>query len=143
MKAGLPALPTTTPASAGVANPEFSTPTTSQATPTPSVSTPSSVYPNSVTPASQRSHCSSRSQKSLNFEMATRGKSPSHACPVSPGSIFNSSLQESIDTSVKGKRGRGRPRKVPTTSTYDDFPEHGMALEKKWKMCKNAEEWWY
>ena len=76
--------------------------------------------------------------------MATRGKLPSHACPVSPGSIFDSSLHESIDTSVKGKRGRGRPRKVPTAPTYDDFPEHGTALEKKkWKMRKNAEEWWY
>ena len=75
--------------------------------------------------------------------MATRGKSPSHACPVSPGSIFDSSLQESIHTSVKGKRGRGRPRKVPSAPTYD-FPEHGMASEKKkWKMHKNAEEWRY
>ena len=76
--------------------------------------------------------------------MATQGKSPSHACPVSPGSIFNSSLQESIDTSVKGKGGRGRPHKVPTAPTYDDFPEDGTALEKKKrKMRKNAEEWWY
>ena len=75
--------------------------------------------------------------------MATQGKSPSHACPVSPGSIFDSSLQESIDTSVKGKRGRGRPRKVSTAPTYDDFPEHGTASEKKWTMCENAEEWQY
>ena len=27
---------------------------------------------------------------------------------------------------------------------YDDFPENGTAEEKKrWKLCKNAEEWWY
>ena len=76
--------------------------------------------------------------------MATQGKSPSHACSVSPGSIFDSSLQESIDTSVKGKQGRGRPCKVPSAPTYDDFSEHGTASEKKkWKIRKNAEEWWY
>ena len=53
-------------------------------------------------------------------------------------------MQESIDKCGKGKRGRGRPHKTPTALTYDDFPEHGTAeKKKKWKMQKNAEEWWY
>ena len=56
---------------------------------------------------------------------------PFHPCIVSPASSFDSSLQESVCTTVKGKQGRGRPCKVPTALTYDDFPEHGTAEEKK------------
>ena len=69
---------------------------------------------------------------------------PSLPCAVSPASSFDSSIQDSVDSTAKPKRGRGRPRKVPVAPMYDDFPENGTAEEKKrWKLRKNAEEWWY
>ena len=69
---------------------------------------------------------------------------PSLPCAVSPAPSFDSSIQDSVDSTAKPKRGRGRPRKVPVAPMCDDFPENGTAEEKKrWKLCKNAEEWWY
>ena len=69
---------------------------------------------------------------------------PSLPCAVSPASSFDSSIQDSVDSTAKSKRGQGRPRKVPVAPTYDDFRENGTAEEKKrWKLRKNAEEWWY
>ena len=62
--------------------------------------------------------------------------------PVSPASSFDSSIHDLGETSVKRKRGR--PCKVPTAPTYDDFPENGTEDEKKkWKKRKTAEEWCY
>ena len=137
------ALPTPTPMLAAVANPQFSRLTTAQATPT-ALSITSSVNPNSITPASQRSQHSSRSQKSLNFETPTQSQMPSLPCAVSPASRFDSSIQDSVDSTAKPKRGQGRPHKVSVAPMYDDFPENGTAEEKKrWKLHKNAEEWWY
>ena len=101
----------------------------------PSMATPSTLSPDSITPSSQ---CSSRRQtsKSLNFETPTQSKPTYVAYPVSPASSFDSSIAE---TSVKHKRGR--PRKVPTAPTYDDFPENRMQEEIKRGKRKNAEEW--
>ena len=52
---------------------------------------------------------------------------------------MDSSIQELGDQPAKHKRGR--PHKVPTAPTYDDFVENEE--KKKWKMRKNAEEWQY
>ena len=116
-----------------MANPQSSTPTTAQTTPT-ALSTASSVNPNSITPASQQSQDSSRSQKSLNFETPTQSQMPSLPCAVSPASSFDGSIQDSVDSTAKPKRGRGRPCKVPVAPMYDDFPENGTAEEKKVKI---------
>ena len=122
-KASLAVLP---PAmSPPVPNPPPGNPTIQ--TPTPSMETPSPVNPQETTPSSQ---CSSRTHtpKSLNFETSTTSKRAlGHA--VSPASSFGSSVQDIGDNSVKRKRGR--PCKVPTAPTYDDFPVNGTAEEKK------------
>ena len=69
---------------------------------------------------------------------------PYHPCVVSPASSFDSSIEFSVDSTAKTKTGQGRPCKVPVAPMYDDFPENGTAEEKKrWKLHKNAEEWWY
>ena len=120
------------------------TPTPSMATPLPSSCTPLTVDPKHITPVSQRSQRSSRSHtsKSLNFEMPTHTTTACAARPVSPASSFDSSIHDLGETSVKRKRGR--PHKVPTAPTYDDFPENGTEDEKKkWKKRKTAEEWHY
>ena len=107
------------------------TPTPSMATPLPSSCTPLTVDPKHITPASQRSQRSSQSHtsKSLNFEMPTHTTTACAARPVSPASSFDSSIHDLGETSVKRKRGR--PRKVPTAPTYDDFPENGTENEKR------------
>ena len=120
------------------------TPTPSMATPLPSSCTPLTVDPKHITPVSQRSQHPSRSHtsKSLNFEMPTHTTTACAAHPVSPASSFDSSIHDLGETSVKHKRGR--PHKVPTAPTYDDFPENGTEDEKKkWKKRKTAEEWCY
>ena len=117
------------------------TPTPSMATPLPSSCTPLTVDPKHITPVSQRSQRPSQSHtsKSLNFEMPTHTMTACAACPVSPASSFDSSIHDLGETSVKCKRGR--PHKVPTAPTYDDFPENGTEDEKKkWKKRKTAEE---
>ena len=103
------------------------TPTSSIATPRPSMETPSPVNPQETTPSSQHSS-RTHTPKSLNFETPTTSKRAlGHA--VSPASSFGSSVQDIGDNSVKHKRGR--PPKVPTALTYDDFPVNGTAEEKK------------
>ena len=119
------------------------TPTPSMAMPLPSSCTPLTVDPKHITPVPQRSQCSSWSHtsKSLNFEMPTHTTACA-ARPVSPASSFDSSIHDLGETSVKHKRGR--PHKVPTSPTYDDFPANGTEDEKKkWKKRKTAEEWCY
>ena len=111
-------------------NLKMQTPTSSIATPRPSMAPPSPVNPQEITPSSQ-CFCSTHTPKSLNFETPTTSKRTlGHA--VSPASSFGSSVQDFGDNLVKCKRGR--PRKVPTALTYDDFSVNGTAEEKKlWK----------
>ena len=72
--------------------------------------------------------------------MPTETRTACAAHPVSPASSFESSIQDLGETSVKRKRGR--PHKVPTAPTYEDFPENGTEEErKKWKRRKK--EWHY
>ena len=103
------------------------TPTSSIPTPRPSMETPSPINPQETTPSSQRSS-RTHTPKSLNFETSTTSKRAlGHT--VSPASSFDSSVQDIGDNLVKRKRGR--PHKVPTAPTYDDFPVNGTAEEKK------------
>ena len=109
------------------------TPTPSMAIPLPSSCTPLTVDPKHITPVSQRSQCPSRSHtsKSLNFEVPTHTTTACAAHPVSPAPNFDSSIHDLGKTTVKHKRGR--PRKVPTAPTYDDFPVNGTEDEMEEK----------
>ena len=114
-------------------------PTPSMATPSPSLCILSTVDPKEITPVSQTSQPPSWSHtpKSLNFDMPTQTKTACAAHPVSPASSFDSSIQDLGEMSVKHKRGR--PHKVPTAPTYEDFPENGTEEEKKkWKRRKKC-----
>ena len=59
----------------------------------------------------------------------------------SHASTESSSLTPSLSHMHLGKC-RGHPHKAPTEPTYDDFPIHGSAEDKKkWYCRKNMENW--
>ena len=129
-KASLAVLPPAMSASVAnppLENPTMQTPTSSIATPRPSMATPSPVNPQKITSSSQHSS-RTHTPKSLNFETPTTSER-TLGCAVSPASSFGSSVQDFGDNSVKHKKGR--PCKLPTAPTYDDFPVNGTAEEKK------------
>ena len=61
----------------------------------------------------------------------------------SPTSTESSSLTPCLSGMQLGKC-RGHPRNIPKEPTYDDFPVHGTAEDKKkWYCRKNTEHWRY